>query len=76
MLVLEIAQNSVEVHVIEASREGKGSVLLFDRMIDMWPNCSVEVEQPGRRTGPPLGYCWYSAKSWPNVYKENWERSI
>lgn len=95
MLVLEIAQNSVESNVIAASIKTHGgwkfrdpqtlelitapkvteSVLLFDRMLDMWPNCSVEVEEPGRQTSPPWGYCWYSAESWPNVYKENWDTS-
>jgi hypothetical protein len=95
MLVLEIAQNSVESNVIAASIKTDGGwtfldrktnkmvespkvtkcVLLFDRMLDMWPNCSVEVEGPGQQTSPPWGYCWYSAESWPNVYKENWDTS-
>ena len=85
MPVLEIAQNSVETLVIHASIKGykkyggwvsqDQTILLFDRMLDMWPNCSVEVEGPGQQTSPPWGYCWYSAESWPNVYKENWGTS-
>ena len=51
------------------------SVLKFDSLCDMWPNITVEVEGIGQQKLPPWGYCWYSADSWPNVYKENWDSS-
>lgn len=95
MLVLEIAQHSVEEKVIAASIKRTGGtyyrnretgnmvhtpevvtcVLKFDGLCDMWPNITVEVEGEGQQKLPPWGYCWYSADSWPNVYKENWDSS-